>query len=389
MFSDNIGVPTRVPAVAIGDRVPADGKLRQPFCVPLKTFPRMPGNVDRADPGAANSPDHNRPLRTKAKREIYREYCRVASVQSLAQRFHQSQSRIHQISNEIRAARIMELPLNYVGGEDFAHLRAERMEEEILGPGPESDRPRKKRRLPGGLPAYLASLEEVPLLTWKQEVHLFRKMNYLKYRAGILREELDLDWPQSHLMDQIEKLYDGSVATRNQIVRANLRLVISIAKRYVGQAGDFFELVSDGNLWLIGAVEKFDVSRGFRFCTYATAAIMNNFSHTIPAVLRDRGRFLTSHADVLCDIECFRADPYVEETLRLRRELHVRRGLRCLDERELQIITQRFGLVRNQGPLTLKQLGDAMGVSKERIRQIEYLAIAKLRKAAEKLRADL
>ena len=78
-------------------------------------------------------------------------------------------------------------------------------------------------------------------------------------------------------MDQIENLYDESVATKNQIIRANLRLVVSIAKRYVAPANDIFELVSDGNMSLIRAVEKFDVSRGTRFCTYATAAILNKF----------------------------------------------------------------------------------------------------------------
>ena len=150
----------------------------------------------------------------------------------------------------MRAAQIMELPLDHIGNEQFARLRSRKKEAEILGPLPESDLPTKKPRLPKGLPAYLASLYEVPLLTREQEVHLFRKMNYLKYKASTLRETLDLNQPKSSLMDRIEKLYDESVATKNQIISANLRLVVSIAKRYVGPAGDFFELVSDGNMSL-------------------------------------------------------------------------------------------------------------------------------------------
>ena len=104
-------------------------------------------------------------------------------------------------------------------------------------------------------------------------------------------------------MDQIEKLYDESVATKNQIIRANLRLVVSIAKRYVGPAAEFFELVSDGNMSLIRAVEKFDVSRGNKFSTYASWAIMKNFARTIPDAFRHRDRFCTDHSEVFSTAE--------------------------------------------------------------------------------------
>ena len=168
---------------------------------------------------------------------------------------------------------------------------------------PKTISPTKKPRLPSGLPAYVASLYEVPLLTREQEAHLFRKMNYLKYEASKLRDTLDVDRPKRRLMDRIENLYEESVATKNQIISANLRLVVSIAKRYVGPAVDFFELVSDGNLSLIRAVEKFDVSRGNRFSTYATWAIVKNFARSIPAVLRHRDRFGTSHAEMFSTTE--------------------------------------------------------------------------------------
>ena len=179
---------------------------------------------------------------------------------------------------------------------------------------PKTISPTKKPRLPSGLPAYMASLYEVPLLTREQEAHLFRKMNYLKYQASKLRETLDVDRPKRRLMDRIENLYEESVATKNQIISANLRLVVSIAKRYIGPAEDFFELVSDGNMSLIRAVEKFDVSRGNRFSTYATWAIMKNFARSIPAVLRHRDRFSTSHAEVFGATVDLRADPYEQES---------------------------------------------------------------------------
>ena len=132
---------------------------------------------------------------------------------------------------------------------------------EILGPMPEPEHAGQENRLPSGLPPYLASLYEVPLLTREQEAHLFRKFNYLKYgRAGCATGSTRPGQEQRDGRDRA--LYDQAVATKNQIVRANLRLVVSIAKRHVGPAENFFELVSDGNMSLMRAVEKFDYRPG-------------------------------------------------------------------------------------------------------------------------------
>jgi RNA polymerase primary sigma factor/RNA polymerase sigma factor len=325
---------------------------------------------------------------TEAKPEVYQQYRRGESVEALAQRFCRAPSGIYRIIKEMRAARLMELPLDSLGNEQFARLRSQKKKAEILGPLPESDLPTKKPQLPSGLPPYLASLYEVPLLTREQEVHLFRRMNYLKYKASRLRDTLDVNRPKSRLMNQIEKLYNESVTTKNHIIRANLRLVVSIAKRYVGRAGDFFEAVSDGNMSLIKAVEKFDVSRGNRFSTYASWAIMKNFARTIADVLRHRGHFFTSHSEMFTTVEDARADHYEQESAQIQRESHVGRLLDRLDERERQIVTSRFGLTRGHDPLTLRQVGAAMGVTKERIRQIQCRAMNKLRKAAKEDRID-
>ncbi len=330
--------------------------------------------------------DHGLP-KTEAKWEIYQQYCRGDSVQALARQFHRATSRIYRIINEMRAERVMELPLDYIGNEPFARLRSKK-KAEILGPLPESDLPTKMPRLRSGLPPYLASLYEVPLLTREQEAHLFRKMNYLKYKASTLRMHLDLSRPKSRLMNQIEKLYDESVATKNQIIRANLRLVVSIAKRYVGPAGDFFELVSDGNMSLIRAAEKFDVSRGNKFSTYASWALMKNFARTFHDVTRHRDRFCTSHSEMFSTIADARTDYYEQESAQIQRESQVKRILDQLDERERQLVNSRFGLTRGQEPLTLKQVGSTMGVSKERVRQIQVRAMTKLREAAEEARIE-
>ena len=93
-----------------------------------------------------------------------------------------------------------------------------------------------------------------------------------------LRDDMDPAAATVSEMDEIEKYYDQIVAVKNQIVQANLRLVVSIAKRHVSQTEEFFGLVSDGNVSLMRAAEKFDFARGFKFSTYASWAIMKNFA---------------------------------------------------------------------------------------------------------------
>jgi RNA polymerase primary sigma factor len=232
-------------------------------------------------------------------------------------------------------------------------------------------------------------LYEVPLLVREQEYHLFRRMNFLKYRASRLRETLDPAHPKSALMDQIERHYDQAVATKNEIISANLRLVVSIAKRHVGQSENFFELVSDGNMSLIRAVEKFDFARGNKFSTYASWAIMKNYARTIPDEHRQRDRFRTSNSEMFGAAEDSRSDQYEQESSQLQRESQVGRILDRLDEREQRIIISRFGLTRGEEPQTLKEVGAAMGVTKERVRQIEARALNKLRKAAQEERIEI
>ena len=293
---------------------------------------------ERTRPDMAIFPRLHQPLQTETKRQIFQQHRRGDSAEALAQRFSQTCTGIHRIIKEMRAARIMELPLECMGSEQFARLHSENKDREILRPAPESDLPPRRLRVPTGMPSYLASLYEMPLLTREQEAHLFRKMNYLKYKASRLRDAFDVNRPQSRLMDQIEKLYDRSVATKTEIVRANLRLVVSIAKRYVGPTRDFFELVSDGNISLLKAADKFDVSRGNKFSTYATWALMKNFARTRYEAARHSERFCTSHAEIFDCTEDVRADQYEQESAQTRRESQVKRILARLDERERQIV---------------------------------------------------
>jgi RNA polymerase primary sigma factor/RNA polymerase sigma factor len=345
-------------------------------------------NHDQEQPGMAIFPVNGGALSEDSKRLIYQQYRRGTPVEQLAKRYGRNKASIYRVISEMRAERIRELPLDFMPSPEFKQPGAEKRILAPLSSLTDLTTARKVKR-PANLPPYLASLYEMPLLTREQEQYLFRKFNYLKYRASKLRDQLDAEHPKSALMDEIERYYEQALATKNQIVRSNLRLVVSIAKRHVAQAENFFELVSDGNMSLIRAAEKFDYSRGNKFSTYASWAIMKNFARTIPGELKIRDRFRTSQDDAFMAATEHRTDQVEEEMNQARRQEQVNRILSRLDEREQKIIVSRFGLRTGQEPLTLKEVGEVMGVTKERVRQIEARALSKLRLAVHDERIEL
>ena len=190
-------------------------------------------------------------------------------------------------------------------------------------------------------------------------------------------------------MREVERLLEESLTVKNFLIRSNLRLVVSIAKKHMRPNANFFEMVSDGNMSLLRAIEKFDFSRGNKFSTYASWAIMKNFARSIPDEHKRRSRFRTSHDEMFDGAVDQRSDQYEQESAQSTRELEIGRILDRLDEREQKIIISRFGLDHGQEPLTLKEVGEKMGVTKERVRQIEARALSKLRKAAEDEKLDV
>ena len=337
--------------------------------------------------------------------------------------------------------RLVELNVDVVEDEVIAE---EEEEEEAEEPAPDADedRVRARREVDMALKAptndpvrmYLKEIGRVPLLTAQEEVTLAKRIE-----AGLIAEEKLETTPNPSDDESFELRYirrDGAQAKRH-LVEANLRLVVSIAKRYVGRGMAFLDLIQEGNLGLIRAVEKFDYAKGFKFSTYATWWIRQAITRAIAdqartiripvhmvetinklvriqrQLLQDLGREPT--ADEIAEqmelspkkvreIQKISQEPVSLETpvgeeedshlgdfiedsdapvplerasFKLLQE-QLESVLHTLSDREKEVIRLRFGLVDGQ-PRTLEDVGKKFGVTRERIRQIESKTLSKLR----------
>jgi len=358
-----------------------------------KTFDRSPETIrytlrqyDDQHRENAVFPNSSLPLSESKRKEIFQKFQRGVSVQSLADEACRTRTSIYRIVGEERAEQLFEQPIDFMDSPDFHKSDAERL---ILGPPPEIDKKGSRVKPPPGLPPYLASLYSIPLLTREEEVYYFRKMNYLKFRAVKLRDKCDRTRPRTRDLDQLETLIAQAVEIKNFLIRSNLRLVVSIAKRHMTPSTNFFEMVSDGNMSLIRAIEKFDYTKGNKFSTYATWAIMKNYARSIPAEYTLLDRFRTGSEEVFQSSQESRGSQFEEELTNTKQRQVINSILEQLDDRERQIILHRYGLQQGSEPLTLEQVGSKMGVTKERIRQLESRALQKLRKIANEEKLDI
>ena len=287
-----------------------------------------------------------------------------------------------------RRARLFDRVIDYVPCRGFLREDAERL---ASVPPTEAAIPletgRSESASPDGLTPYLASLYQTRLLSKEEEQFYFRRMNWLKFRAATARGRLDRRRASLRQIQTIEGWLAEAETVKAILITSNLRLVVSIAKKFVDATYSFDELVSEGNVALMRAVEKFNFALGNRFSTYATYAIQRHFFR-----LSHKGRQLRTR--FVLDEDSFKGLPAAEpnadycsaEQIDMLKELFGK-FLGELEPREQQIVVARFGF-DGRPPRTFRELGASMGVCKERIRQIQTRAIDKLRDMAAEVRLE-
>jgi len=273
-------------------------------------------------------------------------------------------------------------PIDYIPCRQFLKADAARL---ATVPPPEAAVPleRSDAQAPtgSGITPYIASLYQTRLLSKDEEQFYFRRMNWLKFKAATLRGRLDRKRASLRQIEEVEGLLAEGETVKAILITANLRLVVSIAKKFIDAAWTFDELVSEGNLALMRAVEKFNFALGNRFSTYATYAIQRHFYRLSQRGRQFRKRFVADD-EVLRD----RAEPEADHVYCSGEQIDMLKDLFAgfleeLEPRERDIVVARFGF-DGKPPRTFRELGSQMGVCKERIRQIQGRAMDKLRELA-------
>ncbi|MFN7020568.1 MAG: sigma-70 family RNA polymerase sigma factor [Phycisphaerales bacterium] len=223
------------------------------------------------------------------------------------------------------------------------------------------------------------------ILTGAEEKVLFHQFNYARFCVAELQKEVwtsDTRKPTPEQAEAVLKWYRIAEKVREQIAETNLALVLAMAKRTRMSEVDFADLVSEGNMALLRAVDKFDAGRGYKFSTYACRAILKAFSRQGMKLSKYRQRFPTDFDPKLERsnfLETKRADFERDAADEVRRIVLDNRA--DLTDVERTVIEHRFGLEsgENEKPMTLEQVGQIIGVTKERVRQIQNKAMEKIR----------
>jgi RNA polymerase sigma factor (sigma-70 family) len=223
------------------------------------------------------------------------------------------------------------------------------------------------------------------LMKAAEERMMFLRFNYAKRRLSDLKKKIAKDGLTREMAEQVIEWHRRFEHFREYLVRTNLALVLAMAKRTrLGQV-DFAEVVSEGNMALLRAVDKFNVDRGFKFSTYACRAILKAFSRAALKASRHRTRFPVEFEPDLekSDWSDRRRETIEEECVDELKTI-IDRNLADLTNVEETVIRRRFNWQEQQeSPLTLEEVGKIIGVTKERVRQIQNKALAKIKMVME------
>ena len=223
------------------------------------------------------------------------------------------------------------------------------------------------------------------LMKAPEEKLMFLRFNYSKLRLQRLQKKLLKDGIDKETAEQFLEWHRRFEHFREYLVRTNLALVLAMAKRTRLGETDFAEIVSEGNMALLRAVDKFNVERGFKFSTYACRAILKAFSRTAMKHSRYKTRFpVEFEPDLEKSDWSDRKRDMVEEDCVDELKQIVDRNLAELSDVEQTVIRRRFNWEQQEeSPLTLEEVGKIIGVTKERVRQIQNKALIKIRNVME------
>ncbi len=329
---------------------------------------------DQERPGEAVFHIAGAPMPDQQREQIIRAYRRGTGIAHIARKICRPRNTVYRVIIEDRLDRLNKRKIRFIDDPLYhqpdaaAVINEIASQQDVMGGGKVEE-----RRIPRDLPPYLQELYRTPLLSAAGERALFLKYNFHKFEFVAARRKLEPQFARAHDLNALEAIRRRVVETKNLIVKSNLRLVVSVARKHLRAGLSLMELISDGNLTIMRAVDSFDVHKGNRFSTYATLSLMKGYARSVPEMLAHRGGGFGE--DALATV----ADPrHAAHVDRLMHREHVRELLHQLDERERNVLHAHYGL-QDGIPATFEQVGKLMGLSKQRVRQIEQTALAKLR----------
>lgn len=328
---------------------------------------------DQENPQSAIFVSAAQSVSTEERVRIVRLYRRGVPIRTLSRRTCRPRSTVYRLLLEERIAKLNRRKIKFIDDTLYHQSDAEQVLDALAKQGDTLESPPEPLRLPRDVPSAVASLCAAPLLSPARERALFLKLNYHKMRFVLARRRLEPDFARVRDLNLLEGHLRQAAAVKNDILRANLRLVVSVARKHLRAGLSLMELVSDGTMTLMRAIESFDVHRGYKFSTYATLALMKGFARSVPQMMSARAAGRGEEATI--DIADRRAHAAADRFL-AREE--VSQLLLRLDSRERDVLRGHFGLDQT-APVTYDKLAERLGLSKERVRQIERVALAKLR----------